>query len=94
YGREVRTVFYRQLECILVCALPNERFWGKVGGKTLLLALIHPCNTQGRDATKGIVMYSQTTAPIVTDLRVICAVVGRLRTRNRWGIVDRSQTGA
>ncbi|KDQ49559.1 hypothetical protein JAAARDRAFT_200773 [Jaapia argillacea MUCL 33604] len=68
YGQEVRTVFYGQLERILVCTLPDERFWGKVGGKTLLLALIHPCNTQGRDATKEIVTYSQTTAPIITDL--------------------------
>ena len=35
-------------------------------------------------------MYSKMTTTIVTDLRAIQGVVGRVKMRNEWGIIDRS----
>lgn len=35
-------------------------------------------------------MYSKMTTMIVTDLRAIQSVVGRVKMRNEWGIIDRS----
>jgi hypothetical protein len=49
-----------------------------------------PCNTQGKDATKDITLYSTTTTAIITDLQAISAKVGRIETRGQWGIIDRS----
>lgn len=56
----------------------------------MLLAVITPCVTSGKDATKKLTTYSQTTTQVVTDLRTIPSVIGRVQTRNRWGLVDRS----
>ncbi|KAF8512809.1 hypothetical protein JB92DRAFT_2926436 [Gautieria morchelliformis] len=58
--------------------------------KRHLLALVMPCSTGGRDATKVVTTYSLTMAPIVIDLRTVECVVGRVRRGNEWGIVDRS----
>ncbi|KAF8487603.1 hypothetical protein JB92DRAFT_2952457 [Gautieria morchelliformis] len=58
--------------------------------KRHLLALVMPCSTGGRGATKVVTTYSLTTAPIVIDLRTVECVVGRVRRGNEWGIVDRS----
>ncbi|KAF8513753.1 hypothetical protein JB92DRAFT_2921698 [Gautieria morchelliformis] len=58
--------------------------------KRHLLALVMPCSTGSRDATKVVTTYSLTTAPIVIDLRTVECVVGRVRRGNEWGIVDRS----
>ena len=85
-----RQVFYGRLEYILVCELPDEDFFGALKGLTRLLALITPCNTNGKDATATVTTYSQMTAATITDLQSIEAVVGRVATRNTWGIVDRT----
>ena len=45
----------------------------------------------GKDAAKELTTYQHTTTQVVTDLQTISAVVGRVRTRNQWGIVDRSE---
>ena len=42
------------------------------------------------DATHEVTMYSNTTAPIVIDLRTVECVVGRVQRGNEWGIIDRS----
>ena len=57
----------------------------------MLLAVITPCVTLGKDATKEVTTYTQTTTQVVTDLCTISSVIGRVWTRNRWGIVDRSE---
>jgi hypothetical protein len=44
----------------------------------------------GKDAAKEFTSYTQMTRPIVTDLATIVAVVGRVETRGKWVIVDRS----
>ena len=90
-GKVSREIFYGKLELILECKIPDKRFWGIYLGTTVLLAVITPCVTMGKDATKELTTYQYTTTQVVTDLRAISAVVGRVQTRNRWGIVDRSE---
>ncbi|KAJ7777637.1 hypothetical protein DFH07DRAFT_911583 [Mycena maculata] len=83
-------IFYGSLEEILVCDLPQDGFWGTMSGTKRLLAVITPCKTSGKDAAKEITSYTQTLKPIVTDIRTIVAVVGRVQTRKRWVIRDRT----
>jgi hypothetical protein len=47
--------------------------------------------TNGKDATSELTTYSKTTASIITDLQTICAVVGRVESRKKWGIIDRGE---
>lgn len=61
-----------------------------MAGATRLLAVLTPCSTSGKDAAKEFTSYTQMTRPIVTDLATIVAVVGRVETRDKWVIVDRS----
>ncbi|KAF7374016.1 hypothetical protein MSAN_00282000 [Mycena sanguinolenta] len=84
-------IFYGQLQEILVCQLPKDDFWSEMSGRTRLLAVITPCTTFGKDASKERACCTQTTSPIVVDLRTIVAGVGRIQTRRQWYIVDRSQ---
>ncbi|KAG2135445.1 hypothetical protein DEU56DRAFT_392100, partial [Suillus clintonianus] len=85
----VRLVQYGRLEKILVCPLSNNTQWLGLAGKTLLLALIRPCQTGGRDATKEETRYSRNLASIITDLRNVKGVVGRVESRGEWTIIDR-----
>jgi hypothetical protein len=88
----IREIFYGRLDLILEFDIPNANFWSpEFRGTTVLLAIITPCITLGKDATKEVTMYTQTTTQIVTDLRTISALIGRVWTRKRWGIVDRSE---
>ncbi|KAJ7939019.1 hypothetical protein B0H13DRAFT_1587284 [Mycena leptocephala] len=61
-----------------------------MAGQCRLLAVLTPCSTSGQDATKGIVSYNRTAATIVTDIQTVSAVVGRIKTRGKWTIVDRT----
>ncbi|TFK33524.1 hypothetical protein BDQ12DRAFT_766734, partial [Crucibulum laeve] len=86
-----REIFYGQLEQILVCELPEHDFWGPdFAGTTRILALITPCVTNGLDAVVKITKYSTQTTPVITDIRTISSVVGRIFTQGSWGIIDRS----
>ena len=85
-------IFYGWLDLILKFNIPDQQFWGPhFQGKTILLAVITPCITLGKDATKTLTTYSQTTTQVVTDLCSISSVIGQAWTRNRWGIFDRSE---
>lgn len=86
----IRTIFYGKLERILEFNIPDLHFWGDLRGKTRLLAVITPGVTNGKDATHQLTFYNDTTTQIVTDLQAIQCVVGRVLTRNWWGIIDRS----
>ena len=91
-GEVVREIFYGRLEVILEFKIPDESFWGgELRGSIALLAVITPCVTMGKDAAKVTTTYQHTTTQVVTDLRTISSVIGRVRTRNRWGIIDRSE---
>ena len=89
-------VMYGKVEKILQCQLPNNKIFGAFRGKLRLLAHITPCKTDGKDATQELTFYHTETAPIITDLATIRAVVGRVQTTGgptswkQWGIIDRS----
>jgi hypothetical protein len=68
----------------------NNPIWGKFEGTFFLLAVITPCSTGGLDASQCSTSYSATTVQIVTDLRAVQCVVGRVKSRGSWGIIDRS----
>jgi hypothetical protein len=36
--------------------------------------------------------YTTTAASVITDLRSIKAVVGRIKSRTQWSIIDRSRS--
>ncbi|KAI0719170.1 hypothetical protein C8T65DRAFT_569739, partial [Cerioporus squamosus] len=64
--------------------------WKALGGTTLLLAFIRPCKTRGEDAATQLTLYEHYRAEMIIDLSAVQAVVGRVRSRNSWGIIDRS----
>ncbi len=68
----------------------RPRIWKDLAGSTILLAVITPCKTKGEDATQVLTMYKKYAADIVIDVNAVEAVVGRVRSRKSWGIVDRS----
>jgi len=74
----------------VVCELPTDPFLDELSGTTWLLALVTPCNTQGRDAIREHTTYSTQATSIITDVRSIRAVVGRVHSRTEWAIIDRS----
>ncbi|KAJ7707244.1 hypothetical protein B0H16DRAFT_1345302, partial [Mycena metata] len=82
-------IFYGQLERILECVLPKEQTLGIVSGKRRLLAVIHK-STGGKDASLERTSYTGLANLLVTDLQSVVAVVGRVPTRGRWLIVDRT----
>jgi len=86
----VRQVGYGLLETILVCILPDHPTFGHLRGCLRLLVVIEPCKTHGKDATSELTMYNEMAASIVTDIQNVKAVVGRVKTRGKWGIVDRT----
>lgn len=67
-----------------------DPFWRSFSGTTRLLAMITSCKTLGQDAAKEITSYTHMTKPIIIDIRTIVAVVGRVETRGRWAIIDRT----
>ena len=70
----------------------EESVWGEFRNTTHLLALITPWRMDGQDAALALeaVTFKHTLAPIITDLRNVRGVVGRVRSREEWGIADRS----
>ncbi|OSD00420.1 hypothetical protein PYCCODRAFT_1469318 [Trametes coccinea BRFM310] len=95
HGGDIRKVHYGQLQAVLECPLdPLQKIWADLGGNTLLLALITPCKTNDKDATRELTLCDGYRAQVVVDLRSIQAVVGRVASRGRFGIVDRSGTYA
>ncbi|KAE9390937.1 hypothetical protein BT96DRAFT_1001778 [Gymnopus androsaceus JB14] len=91
----VPQVFYGRLDNIVTCIIPDMPFWeDDLRGKLRILAFITPCQTEGQDATKGAVEYKRLTAQVVLDLQTISAAVGRVHTRGRYGIIDRSSTSS
>jgi len=88
----INTIGYGQLDKILVCAVDHNNVYRDLRAKTLILALITPCKTDGNDApnllpdTKSL----NFAAPVIMDIRCIKAVVGRVQTRGEIFIIDRS----
>lgn len=64
---------------------------GHLSGKKRLLAVIAPCNnTRGRDAAMNITTYRGMGQEITVDLQCVVAVVGRVESRGKWTIIDRT----
>ena len=89
-NESARVIFYGELIYILECKLGGQHIWKTFRNQTRLLAVIKPCLTKNRDATKTLVEYEDYTTPIVTDLQVIQCVVGRVPRGSKWAIIDRS----
>jgi len=83
------SVGYGLLEMMLVCALPDIPVFGVLRGRLQLLVVIQPCQTSGKDATRKLTYYKGILSPFVTDIVNVKAIVGRIQTRGKWGIVDR-----
>lgn len=88
---ETRTVSYGRLETVVECELDQNKIWKSLKGKFFLLAYITPCSTDGQDAVLEPTLYNSMTTEIIVDLRSVQCVVGRIKTREQWGIIDRSE---
>ncbi|KAI9573911.1 hypothetical protein HD554DRAFT_2012432 [Boletus coccyginus] len=88
-GTEVEFVSYGDLKKIFVLSLPPDVYWGTLGGTTLILMLVVPWNTRGKSATEENVYMTSRLASVMTDVQNLEAVVGLVKTQNRWGIIDR-----
>jgi len=87
---DTTTINYGSIEKFLVCSLGDEHMWGTLRNSTLLLAVITPCKTNQQDASKTVVRYKTTSMPIVTDIRSIKRLIGRVHSQGSWGVIDRS----
>ena len=89
---DIRTIFYGRLMRILVCHFPKTVFWKAVGGTTRIFALISPFSgTNGQDAAESVGLWKgKYTTRIATDIQTISSVIGLVKTRNHFGICDRS----
>jgi len=67
----------------------DESVWGDLRGTTRFLAVITPWRTEGQNAAEETVTFKHTLAVVVTDVRNIRGIVGRVESRGEWGIVDR-----
>ncbi|KAF8833391.1 hypothetical protein BDN67DRAFT_917119, partial [Paxillus ammoniavirescens] len=85
----ITQVSYGDLEKIFILTIPTDDFFAKLGGETIILALITPWDMDGKDATKENVYMTSRKASIVTDIHSLKAVVGLVETRKRWGVLDR-----
>jgi len=72
-----------------VCILPDDVTFGDLRGRPHLLVVVEPCQTQGKDATSKLTVYKDMMASFVTDILNVKAVIGRVKSRGKWGIVDR-----
>ncbi|KAJ7652366.1 hypothetical protein DFH06DRAFT_1418733 [Mycena polygramma] len=63
----------------------SQVFYGR-----LEQVLVYELPQAGKDATEGIVSYNRATTTIVADVQAVSAVVGRMKTRGKWAIVDRT----
>ncbi|KIK90808.1 hypothetical protein PAXRUDRAFT_151072, partial [Paxillus rubicundulus Ve08.2h10] len=90
----ITAIRYGQLEKILVCELGTQTLWKDMKASTQILVVIRPCCTTGEDASQKLVEFRDFHEPIVTDLCSIKSVVGHVKTRGRWGIIDRSDGSA
>lgn len=80
-GSVSRQTGYGDLEKILAFSVPAVPFFGTLRGKTVLLALVRPWNTDGKDASQEDVFFKSRNAKIVMDIRSLIAVVGLVETR-------------
>lgn len=81
--------FYGQLLHIVVADLKAIPFAG-AGPSTVVLGIIRSCPVETTHRSLDIHYYSKEGALDVVDINSVQCVVGRIRDRNRWAIIDRS----
>jgi len=79
--------FFGQLKRILLLELPLAPRLNLAEPTTLILALIHKVKATLRD---GIYYYKDFGIEEVVNLNTVQCVVGRIKDRGEWGIIDRS----
>ena len=84
---------------ILTCYVTpsDDAFWGIHSNRHFLLAQVTPCKTNGRDGAKELTSFKAPQASesqVIVDLQTITSKIGRVETRGRWGIIDRSTEAA
>ncbi|PPR04463.1 hypothetical protein CVT26_002240 [Gymnopilus dilepis] len=62
-----REVFYGRLEMILEFQAPDDNFWGQGAGKTILMAVVTPCVTGGKDAAKELTIPLSLSSKLPTS---------------------------
>jgi len=81
--------FFGQLKRILLVELPLAQELNVAAPTTVILALIQEVKATLRD---GIYYYKEFGVEEVVDLSTVQCVVGRIRDRAEWAIVDRSDS--
>lgn len=82
-------VGYGELKKIFVLTLPTDQSFKALSGETLVLTLITPWETGGKNAARENTFMESKKADIVTDVRSLKATVGLVRVGKQWGIIDR-----
>ncbi|KAI0671051.1 hypothetical protein C8Q78DRAFT_973583 [Trametes maxima] len=93
---EMRT-FYGQLQHILVIELDqtaasNVPGFTAAGPFTFLLAVVQQCVIEEDNEDLDIHYYTRLGALEAVDISTIQCLVGRIRDRGRWAVIDRSGT--
>ncbi|KAI0749180.1 hypothetical protein C8Q80DRAFT_1311190 [Daedaleopsis nitida] len=82
--------FYGQLRRILTVHLPPIPNSSHTVATTLALAIIRECKIEEDHPMLDIHYYSAEGALGVFDITTVQCLVGRIKDRGRWGIIDRS----
>lgn len=88
-GKDLVLTGYGRLVKIIEFQVPDDPIFEDYAKLTRLLAVITPCRTQGVDARKELAGYDIYHRDIVMDVRDIVALVGRVKSRGMWYIIDR-----
>ena len=85
------TEYFGQLSTILVTELPSGIIPSITQPKRVVLAIISPRKTTN-ESSLGIPYYAEPNkvTPRAVDMNTVMCLVGRIKDRGRWAIVDRS----
>jgi hypothetical protein len=83
--------FFGQLGRILVLELPSAPKLHLAEPTTVIVAVIREVKAKLMD---GIYYYKEFGADEVVDLETIQCVVGRIKDRGKWALIDRSDSVA
>jgi hypothetical protein len=81
--------FFGQLEHIFVIKLPATADLKLTEPTTLILVSIRTCDVEAHNSL-DMHFYSKMGRTEVVDITSVQCVVGRVKTRNSWAILDRS----
>ncbi|KAI0326297.1 hypothetical protein GY45DRAFT_1259252 [Cubamyces sp. BRFM 1775] len=88
----VPKTFYGQLQRILVLHCPPIPSSTHSALTPLIFAVIRTCKITADHPTLDIHYYSRDSSTDLVDITTVQCLVGRVRDRNQWAIIDRSGT--